>query len=157
MLNAMCSRRPAVEIALVVGIGVLLIAGGPALLTDFRMGLLAKFLTFAMVALAIDLAWGYAGMLSLGHGVFFGLGAYALAMRSTIDWSFDSSSTCSSMNHWRNWWPRWSPFDRASAAILSNCAATSFSDWRARSAAALAEPNRVDTALTAGMSKSTLS
>ena len=46
-------------------------------LTDFRLDLLAKFLAFAIVALGLDLIWGYAGMLSLGHGVFFGLGAYA--------------------------------------------------------------------------------
>jgi len=42
--------------------------------------LLAKFLVFAIVALSVDLLWGYAGVLSLGHGVFFGLGAYAMAM-----------------------------------------------------------------------------
>jgi urea transport system permease protein len=52
----------------------------PMLLSEFRLALLAKFLTFAIVALAIDLAWGYTGMLSLGHGVFFGLGGYAMAM-----------------------------------------------------------------------------
>lgn len=52
----------------------------PSFLGEFRLSLLAKFLTFAMVALAIDLVWGYSGMLSLGHGVFFGLGGYAFAM-----------------------------------------------------------------------------
>ena len=52
----------------------------PTYLMDFRLSLLAKFLTYAMVALAIDLVWGYGGMLSLGHGVFFGLGGYAMAM-----------------------------------------------------------------------------
>ena len=52
----------------------------PAVLGDFRLSLLAKFLTFAVVALAVDLVWGYGGMLSLGHGVFFGLGGYAMAM-----------------------------------------------------------------------------
>lgn len=52
----------------------------PTFLADFRLSLLAKFLTYAIVALAIDLVWGYGGMLSLGHGVFFGLGGYAFAM-----------------------------------------------------------------------------
>src|SRR6266480_4341063 len=62
-----------------------LIVGMPLLLSEFRLALLAKFLTFAIVALAIDLAWGYTGMLSLGHGVFFGLGAYALAMHLKLE------------------------------------------------------------------------
>ena len=57
---------------------VLLLA--PMLLSDFRIALLGKFLTFAILALALNLVWGYGGMLSLGHGVFFGLGGYAMAM-----------------------------------------------------------------------------
>jgi len=57
-----------------------LLALAPLVLPDFRLALLAKYLTFALAALALDLIWGYSGMLSLGHGVFFGLGAYAMAM-----------------------------------------------------------------------------
>jgi len=52
----------------------------PLYLNDFRLNLLAKFLALAIVALGLDLIWGYTGILSLGHGVFFGLGAYAMAM-----------------------------------------------------------------------------
>ena len=52
----------------------------PLLLSDFRVTLLGKFLTFAILAMSLNLIWGYAGMLSLGHGVFFGLGGYAMAM-----------------------------------------------------------------------------
>ncbi|XID96217.1 urea ABC transporter permease subunit UrtC [Paenibacillaceae bacterium WGS1546] len=52
----------------------------PLYLNDFRLNLLAKCLAFAIVALGLDLLWGYTGILSLGHGVFFGLGAYAMAM-----------------------------------------------------------------------------
>lgn len=52
----------------------------PFVLTLFRLTLLGKFLCYAIVALGIDLIWGYTGILSLGHGVFFGLGAYAMAM-----------------------------------------------------------------------------
>ncbi len=62
----------------VVMLAVLLLA--PLVLSDFRVALLGKFLTFAMLALSLNLIWGYAGMLSLGHGVFFGLGGYAMAM-----------------------------------------------------------------------------
>ena len=46
----------------------------------FWIATLGKFLCFAMLALALDLIWGYAGILSLGHGVFFGLGGYAMGM-----------------------------------------------------------------------------
>lgn len=52
----------------------------PLFVSDFRLNLLAKFLAFAIVALGLDLIWGYTGILSLGHGIFFGLGAYAMAM-----------------------------------------------------------------------------
>ena len=47
---------------------------------DFLIPLLGKFLCYAIVALAIDLIWGYTGILSLGHGVFFALGGYAMGM-----------------------------------------------------------------------------
>lgn len=42
--------------------------------------LLGKYLCFALLALALDLVWGYCGILSLGHGAFFGLGGYAMGM-----------------------------------------------------------------------------
>ncbi|GIW13164.1 MAG: ABC transporter permease [Tepidiforma sp.] len=60
-------------------IGVLLFLA-PAVLSDFRQNLLAKFLCFAILAVGIDLLWGYTGVLSLGHGVWFGLGGYAMGM-----------------------------------------------------------------------------
>ncbi|MFP5283828.1 MAG: urea ABC transporter permease subunit UrtC [Actinomycetes bacterium] len=52
----------------------------PAVLTDFRLALLAKYLCWAMVAVGVGLAWGKGGMLVLGQGVFFGLGGYLMAM-----------------------------------------------------------------------------
>ena len=48
--------------------------------SDFTLNLFGKFFAFAILALGIDLIWGYTGVLSLGHGVFFGLGAYAIGM-----------------------------------------------------------------------------
>ncbi|MBF6203492.1 urea ABC transporter permease subunit UrtC [Streptomyces gardneri] len=59
---------------------ILLFAVAPAVLSDFRLNLLAKFLCFAIVAVGIGLAWGRGGMLTLGQGVFFGIGAYIMAM-----------------------------------------------------------------------------
>jgi urea transport system permease protein len=52
----------------------------PSVLTPFRLSLLGKYLCWAMVAVGIGLAWGKGGMLVLGQGVFFGLGAYLMAM-----------------------------------------------------------------------------
>ena len=49
-------------------------------LPDYLIPLLGKFMCYALVALAVDLIWGYAGILSLGHGVFFALGGYAMGM-----------------------------------------------------------------------------
>jgi len=59
---------------------VVLLAVAPVLLSPFRLGLLGKFLCLAMVAVGIGLAWGRGGLLTLGQGVYFGLGAYLMAM-----------------------------------------------------------------------------
>jgi urea transport system permease protein len=63
---------------LLLGFIVLLIA--PLFLTDFRLNLLGKYLAFAILVIGLDLLWGYTGVLSLGHGIFFGIGAYAMGM-----------------------------------------------------------------------------
>ena len=47
---------------------------------DYIVSLFGKYLCYAMVALAVDLIWGYTGILSLGHGVFFSIGGYAMGM-----------------------------------------------------------------------------
>jgi urea transport system permease protein len=52
--------------------------------SDFSLNLFGKFLAYAILALGIDLIWGYAGILSLGHGVFFGLGAYCMGMHLSL-------------------------------------------------------------------------
>ncbi len=56
----------------------------PLLLSDFRLALVGKYLAFAVAAVGLDLLWGYAGVLSLGHGVFFSLGAYSMAMHMKL-------------------------------------------------------------------------
>jgi len=55
-------------------------AGHALHISSYTIGLVGKFMCFALAALALDLVWGYAGILSLGHGVFFALGAYAHGM-----------------------------------------------------------------------------
>ena len=55
-------------------------ADSPLHVSDFIVSVTGKWITYAILALAIDLAWGYAGILSLGHGAFFALGGYAIGM-----------------------------------------------------------------------------
>jgi urea transport system permease protein len=52
----------------------------PLHLPDYLVTLFGKFICYAMVAVAMDLLWGYAGILSLGHGVFFAIGGYCMGM-----------------------------------------------------------------------------
>lgn len=52
----------------------------PLHMSDFTVALVGKIMCFAICALAMDLIWGYTGILSLGHGLFFALGAYAMGM-----------------------------------------------------------------------------
>src|SRR6187551_1923181 len=66
---------------LLVPICNLLIPESSALhVSTFMVTLLGKFLCYALLALAVDLIWGYCGILSLGHGAFFALGGYAMGM-----------------------------------------------------------------------------
>jgi urea transport system permease protein len=61
-------------------LALLLVVILPLCLDVFRLNLVAKYLTYAFVAIGLVLCWGFGGILSLGQGVFFGLGGYAMAM-----------------------------------------------------------------------------
>jgi urea transport system permease protein len=74
--SSLLSTQGRIAVASVV---VLLIAVVP-FLPDFYVTLLGKIMCFAICALAMDLIWGYTGILSLGHGLFFALGGYAMGM-----------------------------------------------------------------------------
>jgi urea transport system permease protein len=52
----------------------------PLHVSTYTVSLLGKYLTYALLAVAVDLVWGYLGILSLGHGAFFALGGYAMGM-----------------------------------------------------------------------------
>ena len=58
----------------------LLPASHPLAISTYTLTLVGKILCYAIVAVALDLVWGYAGLLSLGHGLFFALGGYAMGM-----------------------------------------------------------------------------
>lgn len=64
----------------------------PLFLDAFRLNLVGKYLTYAFVAVGLVLCWGYGGILSLGQGVFFGIGGYCMAMFLKLE-SSDPEST----------------------------------------------------------------
>lgn len=73
-------------------LGVLLLVCLPLVVDIFRLNLIGKYLTYAFVAVGLVLCWGYGGILSLGQGVFFGLGGYCMAMFLKLEAS-DPEST----------------------------------------------------------------
>ena len=75
----------ALVLVVAMPLGNLLPPGSPLHVSNFTLNLFGKFLTYAILALGLDLLWGYAGVLSLGHGVFFGLGAYAMGMHLMLE------------------------------------------------------------------------
>lgn len=97
---------------------VCILAVAPLFLSEFRTNLLGKFLAYAILALGLDLIWGYTGILSLGHGVYFGLGAYCMAMYLKLE---ASGGKLPDFMSWSGldtlpWF--WKPFSYAPAAIL---------------------------------------
>lgn len=73
-------RNKLIEIGVIIASVIILAVILPSIIPAFRLRLIGRFLSLAIVALGIDLIWGYTGLLSLGHGIFFALGGYALAM-----------------------------------------------------------------------------
>ena len=70
-----------IVLAVVVPVcNLLLPAGHPLHLSTFTVTLIGKYLCYALLALSVDLVWGYLGILTLGHGAFFALGGYAMGM-----------------------------------------------------------------------------
>jgi len=70
----------AVVAALAPLLNLVLPVDHPLHLSDFAVSLLGKIMCYAICALAMDLIWGFTGILSLGHGLFFALGGYAMGM-----------------------------------------------------------------------------
>ena len=68
------------ELAGYAVLALLIVVILPLTLDIFRLNLVGKYLTYAFVAIGLVMCWGYGGILSLGQGVFFGLGGYCMAM-----------------------------------------------------------------------------
>ncbi|WP_332750406.1 urea ABC transporter permease subunit UrtC [Hydrogenophaga sp.] len=79
-MNALKAWISRYQLASLVLLTLLLAVVLPLSLDIFRLNLVGKYLTYAFVAIGLVMLWGYGGVLSLGQGVFFGLGGYAMAM-----------------------------------------------------------------------------
>lgn len=77
-LKSLLSRNR--EFASYAALALLILVVLPLALDIFRLNLVGKYLTYAFVAIGLVMCWGYGGILSLGQGVFFGLGGYCMAM-----------------------------------------------------------------------------
>jgi len=89
MTLTLARKAPRLTLSLGVAITALLLvlpfcallpATHPLAISTYTLTLVGKILCYAIVAVALDLVWGYAGLLSLGHGLFFALGGYAMGM-----------------------------------------------------------------------------
>lgn len=116
-------------------LALLLFAVLPLVLGDFRLGLAAKYLSLAFCAVGVVLVWGYGGILSLGQGVFFGLGSYFMAMFLKLEAAANAGSSSGTalsaffgsaglpdFMAWNSvealpWW--WEPFHHVSFTVLA--------------------------------------
>jgi urea transport system permease protein len=113
----------------VVLLALLILVAVPAVCGSFRLGLFAKYLSFAFCAVGLVLTWGYGGILSLGQGIFFGLGSYMMAMYMKLEATSNDpaaavfgsgGSPVPDFMTWNSidklpWW--WTPFQHAWFAL----------------------------------------
>ncbi|VTZ49460.1 Urea ABC transporter, permease protein UrtC [Methylocella tundrae] len=115
-----------------LAVAAVILVAFPALLDAFRLNLVGKYLTYAFVALGLVLCWGYGGILSLGQGVFFGIGGYCIAMFLKLEASNPEATKIQStpgipdFMDWNQitalpWF--WRPFHSLSFAIIAVIAA----------------------------------
>src|SRR5258707_11160744 len=79
-MSAALKNNRNIELIGFVLIALLILVVLPLALDNFRLNLVGKYLTYAFVAVGLVLCWGHTGILSLGQGLFFGLGGYCMAM-----------------------------------------------------------------------------
>ncbi|MEM9287919.1 MAG: urea ABC transporter permease subunit UrtC [Pseudomonadota bacterium] len=102
------------------GIILLLAAFAPVFLSSYDLNLLARFLSFGLLAMGVVVIWGHCGILSLGQGVFFGLGGYLMAMHMKLASLPDGQIPDFMMWSGREtlpWW--WAPFESGAVAMLA--------------------------------------
>ena len=104
-----------------LAVAALLLLVLPLTLEPFWIGAVGKYIAFAFVAVGVVLAWGYCGILSLGQGIFFGIGGYAMAMFLKIEASapeLPDFMVWSSVEALPKWWEPFHSFPFTLAAIL---------------------------------------
>ncbi|MEL6769053.1 MAG: urea ABC transporter permease subunit UrtC [Pseudomonadota bacterium] len=125
------TRNPFMTPAEIVGfviLAILIFVIMPMGLDAFRLNLVGKYLTYAFVAIGLVLCWGAGGILSLGQGIFFGLGGYCIAMFLKLEASTPENTSIQStpgipdFMDWNQltalpWW--WEPFNYLPLAILA--------------------------------------
>ncbi len=123
--SAFMSRKEIIGFAILAALIFLVL---PAVLDNFRLNLFGKYLTYAFVAVGLALCWGAGGILSLGQGVFFGLGGYCMAMFLKLEASTPENTAIQStpgipdFMDWNQltelpWW--WEPFYSLPLALLA--------------------------------------
>ncbi len=136
MKNMPSNKKKWIETGVLAAIGIVLVIVLPALNTlpadhalhvsNYTLNLLGKFLCYAIVAIGIDLIWGFTGVLSLGQGVFFALGGYCMGMYLMLGIGKQGSyaSELPDFMVFLNWdhlpwyWPPFKSFAFAAAAAL---------------------------------------
>ncbi|MCR9145811.1 MAG: urea ABC transporter permease subunit UrtC [Rhodobacteraceae bacterium] len=119
------TRRDVIGYAILAAVIFLLL---PAVLDSFRLNLFGKYLTYAFVAVGLVLCWGAGGILSLGQGIFFGLGGYCMAMFLKLEASTPENTSIQStpgipdFMDWNQltalpWW--WEPFYSLPLTLLA--------------------------------------
>ncbi|MEO9459658.1 MAG: urea ABC transporter permease subunit UrtC [Lentilitoribacter sp.] len=109
-------------------IAAILLIVFPAVIDIFRLNLVGKYLTYAFVAVGLVLCWGHGGILSLGQGIFFGLGGYCMAMFLKLEASTPENTSIQStpgipdFMDWNQltelpWW--WEPFNSLAFTIVA--------------------------------------
>lgn len=123
--SSMMSRPDWIGFAI---LAVILVFVLPGVLDAFRLNLVGKYLTYAFVALGLVMCWGLGGILSLGQGVFFGLGGYCMAMFLKLESSDPESTKIQStpgipdFMDWNQitelpWW--WEPFNSFGFTLIA--------------------------------------
>jgi len=79
-MNLLSKKLSKTDLIGVVVLSAIILVLFPAVFSIFRLNLIGKYLTYAFVGVSLVLLWGNGGILSLGQGVFFGLGGYCMAM-----------------------------------------------------------------------------
>jgi urea transport system permease protein len=123
--NAFLTRK---DVVCFLVLAAIILGLFPAILDPFRLNLFGKYLTYAFVALGLVMCWGDAGILSLGQGVFFGLGGYCMAMYLKLEASTPEATKIQStpgIPDFMDWnqitaLPLiWQPFHHLSFALLA--------------------------------------